>query len=77
VVEPYLRHFDDKDGFQLRVQFRHVLEDEIEIRRIKIRLVSATPGQGKDIWLERTAAMQLQKGMCRTWLSSNVRIIIF
>jgi hypothetical protein len=77
VVEPYVRHFDDKDGFQLRLQFRHVLEDEIELRKVKIRLVSATPGQGKDIWLESEAAIQLRKGLCRTWLSSNVRITIF
>lgn len=77
VVEPYVRHFDDKDGFQLRLQFRHVLEDELEIRKAKIRLVSATPGQGKEIWLENTAVVRLQQGICRTWLSSNVCITFF
>jgi hypothetical protein len=76
VVEPYVRHYDNKDGFQLRLQFRHVLEDEIEIRKAKIRLISTMPGQGKDIWLESVTAIQLEKGICRTWLSSNVRITI-
>jgi len=72
VVEPYVRHFDGKDGFQLRLQFRHVLEDEVAIRRARIRLVSATPGQTKDIWLESAEDLQLQSGVCRIWLSSNV-----
>lgn len=75
VVEPYVRHLDDRDGFQLRLQFRHVLEDEIEIHQAKVRLISATAGQGKDMWLESSEAMQLKKGNCRMWLSSNVGLL--
>ncbi|KAF2261681.1 TMEM1 family protein-like protein [Lojkania enalia] len=72
VVEPYVRHFDDKDGFQLRLQFRHVLEDDVEIKQAKVRLTSATSAQGKDIWLESSDPIQLNKGVCRMWLGSNV-----
>ncbi|KAF2711185.1 TMEM1 family protein-like protein [Pleomassaria siparia CBS 279.74] len=72
VVEPYVRHFDDKDGFQLRLQFRHVLEDEVDLRTAKVRLVSAVPGQAKEIWLESSDDVRLQKGVCRIWLSSNI-----
>ncbi|KAF2443555.1 hypothetical protein P171DRAFT_389859 [Karstenula rhodostoma CBS 690.94] len=72
VVEPYVRHFDGKDGFQLRLQFRHLLEDEIEFDKAKIRLIDATSAQGKDIWLESTEAAPVAKGICRVWLSSNV-----
>ena len=74
VVEPYVRHFDDKDGFQLRLQFRHVLEDELDLRQAKVRLISATSAQGKEIWLENSDAIQLKKGICRMWLGSNVRV---
>ncbi|KAF2471313.1 TMEM1 family protein-like protein [Lindgomyces ingoldianus] len=72
IVEPYVRHFDEKDGFQLRLQFRHVLEDEIEIERAKVQLISATSAQGKEIWLESSGTIKLKKGICRIWLGSNV-----
>jgi hypothetical protein len=75
-VEPYVRHYDDKDGFQLRLQFRHLLEDEIEIRAAKIRLVSATSNQAKDIWLEETGEIQLKKGLNRMWIGCNVKLTL-
>jgi hypothetical protein len=71
-VEPYVRHYDDRDGFQLRLQFRHHLEDEIEIRAAKIRLVGAVSNQAKDIWLEETGAIQLKKGLNRMWIGCNM-----
>ncbi|KAF2736845.1 TMEM1 family protein-like protein [Polyplosphaeria fusca] len=71
-VEPYVRHFDDKDGFQLRLQFRHVLEDEIDIRGAKMRLISAVSAQSKEIWLHTSEPTTLKKGICRVWLSSIV-----
>ncbi|KAF2878354.1 trafficking protein particle complex subunit 10 [Massariosphaeria phaeospora] len=72
VVETYVRHLDDKDGFQLRLQFRHVLEDNVEIQSAKVRLISATTAQGKDIWLENRDATQLKRGICRIWITSNI-----
>jgi hypothetical protein len=72
VVEPYVRHFDNKDGFQLRLQFRHILEDDIEIDQARVRLTSATGAQGKEIWLERSRPIEVKKGLCRLWLGSNV-----
>ncbi|KAF2002968.1 TMEM1 family protein-like protein [Amniculicola lignicola CBS 123094] len=71
-VEPYVRHFENKDGFQLRLQFRHVLEDEIDLKKAKVRLSSTTSAQGKDIWLESSGTLKLEKGLCRLWVDSNV-----
>jgi len=72
-VEPYVRHYDDKDGFQLRLQFRHLLEDDVIIQKVRIRLLHTNSGQGKDIWLESEDPIHLRKGFIKTWLSSNVR----
>ncbi|KAH7073485.1 TMEM1 family protein-like protein [Paraphoma chrysanthemicola] len=74
-VEPHVRHHDDKDGFQLRLQFRHILEDEVEIKAAKVRLVCADSAQSKDIWLENTTPVQLKKGMNKLWLDCNVNTI--
>ena len=73
-VEPYVKHHEDKDGFQLRLQFRHILEDEIELRAAKIRLVSANSTTAKDIWLETPAALTIKKGFTRVWLGCNVSL---
>lgn len=75
-VEPYVRHYDDRDGFQLRLQFRHLLEDEIEIKTAKVRLVNAHASQGKDLWLEQLKPMRLKKGLTRIWLGCKVRLKI-
>lgn len=72
MVEPYVRHYDDKDGFQLRLQFRHILEDEIEIKSAKVRLVSADSSQIKDVWLESSGPLKLKKGLTKMWLGCNV-----
>lgn len=71
-VEPYVRHYDDQDGFQLRLQFRHLLEDEVEIRAAKIRLVNTQNAQAKDIWLETSESLQLKRGLNRAWLGCKV-----
>lgn len=72
LVEPYVRHYDDKDGFQVCVQFKHLLEDFIEIRAAKVRLVSAGLTQGKELWLENTDPTPLKRGLNRMWLDCNV-----
>ena len=73
-VEPYVRHYDDKDGFQLRLQFRHVLEDEIEIRAVKVSLISTSSSPGKEIWLENSEPTELKKGLSRVWLGCMVSL---
>ncbi|KAL5116662.1 hypothetical protein ACEQ8H_005411 [Pleosporales sp. CAS-2024a] len=74
-VEPHVRHYDDKDGFQLRVQFRHILEDQIQVSSAKVRLVSADSAQVKDIWLENKQPVVLKKGFNRMWLGCNVNTV--
>jgi hypothetical protein len=71
-VEPYVRHYDDKDGFHLQLQFRHIFEDNVTIKVAKVRLVCADPSQGKEIWLETSKPTNLKKGLARLSLDCNV-----
>ncbi|KAF2491824.1 hypothetical protein BU16DRAFT_565520 [Lophium mytilinum] len=71
-VEPYVRHYDDRDGFQLRLQVRHILEDDILIERARIHLIHVTPGQGKEMWLDLEDTMLIRKGLFKVWLDSNI-----
>lgn len=71
-VEPYVRHYDDKDGFQLRLQFRHPLEDDLTFDYAKIRLINVTNAQAREIWLESSEPVVAKKGVCQAWLGCNV-----
>lgn len=71
-VEPYVTHFDEKDGFRLWLQFRHLFDDEIQLKQAKVRLISANSAQGKEILLESDGPTVVKKGISRIRLSSNV-----
>lgn len=72
LVEPYLHHDNERDGFQLRLQLRHILEDEIILKVSRLRLVPVEPNQGKDIWLESVGMTKLKRGSNHVWLACNV-----
>lgn len=72
VLEPYLRHYPDKDGFQLRLCIRHLLEDELDVDRVKVRLLSESSGQSGEIWLENQGSLRLSRGINKIWLDTNV-----
>ncbi|KAI9859250.1 MAG: hypothetical protein M1813_007024 [Trichoglossum hirsutum] len=74
-VEPYPRHPSDRDGFQLQLRIRHLLEDDLEVQGAKVRISSATGGQGREIWLESSSRFVLRKrGLSRVWVGSKVVI---
>jgi len=70
-VEPYLRLYDHKDGFQLRLKFRHLLQDDLRIEKVRVRLIH-TSIQGREIWLEGNEPVNLRHGPIRIWVHSNV-----
>ncbi|KAH0559500.1 hypothetical protein GP486_003985 [Trichoglossum hirsutum] len=74
-VEPYPRHPSDRDGFQLQLRMRHLLEDDLEVQSARVRIVGATGGQGREIWLESSSRFVLKKrGLSRVWVGSNAVI---
>ncbi|KAJ9665420.1 hypothetical protein H2201_004498 [Coniosporium apollinis] len=72
IVEPYIRHLADRDGFELRVRFRHLLEDDLDIQRVRVRLVSMSSAQDKEIWLETEGHLLISRGPITTWVKTNV-----
>ncbi|KAJ5806435.1 uncharacterized protein N7503_004037 [Penicillium pulvis] len=51
-VDPAIRLYDDKDGFQIQMGLRFLLGPQIDIDSIKVRLVSASPSQNAEHWIE-------------------------
>lgn len=54
-------HFDDKDGFVLRLHLRHLLEDDVELSQLSARLVHADDST-MEIWLTNSKPGQLTRG---------------
>jgi trafficking protein particle complex subunit 10 len=73
-IEPYLRHYSDKDGFQLLLKFRHLLPDTITADKVQARIISTSASQVREIWLHTNEQVQIKRGNTRVWLDTNVRI---
>lgn len=71
-LEPHLRHYIDKDGFQLRLRIRHLLEDDLVVDEVKVRLLNSSDGQAGEIWLAKEGPLRLSRGITKIWLDTSV-----
>lgn len=62
---------DDKDGFQLPLQFRYLLHEAIVLDKIKLRLVNVKDSS-QEVWLESKGKVNLERGLTKLDLLSNV-----
>lgn len=77
-IEPHIHHYEDpgKDGFRLLLRFRHLLEDDLRADSIRIRLISTSASQQKELWLECIDVPVAKRGAeTALWLESNVSVI--
>ena len=51
VVEPEVMHLEDVDGFELRLRFIHLLDDDMELDHLSVHLVSPED-PSMEIWLK-------------------------
>lgn len=72
LVNQQLRHYEDKDGFQLQLSFRCLLEESIPIQNARIKISGTLDGQPREIWLESDGPLTLKPGLVRIWVGSNV-----
>lgn len=60
-LEREVMHLEDSDGFALRLRFRHLLDEELELDQVSARLVSVDdPNQ--EIWLVSDGSTKLKTG---------------
>ncbi|KAF2097133.1 hypothetical protein NA57DRAFT_66812 [Rhizodiscina lignyota] len=71
-VEPYVVHYDDRDGFRLLLKFRHLLDDDLTLTSVSLKLVGTTAEQKKDIFLTSDGFVEVEKGIAKCWLHTNV-----
>lgn len=74
-VDPEILHYPDKDGFSLRLRFRHLLDESIALDRLRLRLVLAGDPT-REIWLESEGKLDVKQGTMKLSVNSNVRIYL-
>ncbi|KAF1814545.1 hypothetical protein P152DRAFT_447886 [Eremomyces bilateralis CBS 781.70] len=71
-VIPTIRHFEDKDGFELQVRVRHVLSDDVSIQEAKVLLKASGQRQVPDIWLTSRQPTTVRKGLQSIMVESHI-----
>jgi hypothetical protein len=71
-VEPYIRHYDHKDGFTVKLKMRHLLDDALQIDNTRVRLTSISDGPSREIWLENNDSVELRSGVNSIRVGANV-----
>jgi tetratricopeptide (TPR) repeat protein len=71
-VDPEIRHYEDKDGFQLLLRLRFFLDKDIKIGSLKIRLVNGTGPLSNEVWLEHLEDVLIKSSSTKLLIGSSV-----
>ena len=71
-VDPYIRHYADKDGFQLQLRLHYLLPESMQAQKFRVRLVSCEEGQQRDIWLAADESQLMEAGTVKVMVGSKV-----
>jgi hypothetical protein len=71
-IEPYIRHFDDRDGFSLQIKLHHLLHENLTINKTVLRLKMADDGTSRELSLENSDAVELKTGLNSISVHANV-----
>lgn len=73
IVDPYPRHLDDRDGFEVLVKMRYLLEEKMEVQKLRVRIVN-TIGQVKEVWMDALEPVTMKRGVVKVFARSNITI---
>ena len=71
-VDPYLEHFEHKDGFQLKLHFQYLITDETVVDQIKVKLINADDRLAGDIWLASEGHHTISYGRAKVPVTATV-----
>ncbi|KAJ5794006.1 hypothetical protein N7457_000605 [Penicillium paradoxum] len=71
-VDPAIRLYDNKDGFQIQLSLRFLLGKQIEIDNLKLRLVGANSSQNSEHWIESSAKFMVKSASTQILIDSSV-----
>ena len=72
-LEPFLRHYESHDGFQLLLCFQNLVPETFEAQKIRVRIATVEKEPRYEIWLAAEGIQKLEPGSARVLLRSDVR----
>ncbi|QDS76747.1 hypothetical protein FKW77_001464 [Venturia effusa] len=73
-VEPFIRHFGNRDGCALQIRLRHVLQEQLTVDETTLCLRMADEGITREITFRRGDAVELTIGMNSIAVHANVTV---
>jgi hypothetical protein len=70
-VSPEVVLHADKDGFGLNVRLKHLLDEDLVVDRVRLRLVLVSDGS-QEILLQSNGPLELKRGLAKLQVHSNV-----
>ena len=71
-IDPAIRLYDDKDGFQIQLSLRFLLGPQIEIDSSRSVSVSASDSQTAEHWIEASTHFLVKSSMTKILIDSSV-----
>jgi hypothetical protein len=76
-VEPYIQHYENKDGFSIILKLQHLLDDPLEVDNTRVRLTTISDNPSREIWLENGDSIELTSGMNSIRVGTNVSVQLY
>ncbi|KAI9803488.1 MAG: hypothetical protein M1825_001831 [Sarcosagium campestre] len=71
-VVPQVRHYPDRDGFQLQLRLLNVLFDGLVVESVKVWLAGAEDTPSQEIMLEAPSGFAMEVGHVKVLVGSNI-----
>lgn len=70
----YIRHFTDRDGFELSLKLRSLLPIDIQAQSVRVRMISTEGEQRSELWLATEGPQNVKLGTGELIVKSNVGV---
>ena len=72
IADPFIQHFDDRDGFKILLRFKNLMLETFEAHEIKMRIVGVGENQNSELWLATKSVHLVKSGFATVLLEANV-----
>lgn len=71
-LDPFLRHYESHDGFQLLLHFQYLMPEGLQAEKVRVRIITIGKDQRYEIWLATEGIQRMEPGTVKVLLGSNV-----
>lgn len=76
-VDTFINHYAERDGLNLRVHFRHLINEGFTANAVQLKLVGTTEEQKRDLLLDSDGSIDIVRGLNNCLVHSKVCLLSF